>query len=539
MKKYQITLLFLLISYLGKCQFVTLPDNNFATCLSDYGLCNAQNKLDTTKAKLFTGVLDCSGRDIMNLTGIKYFINCSEIQMNSDSLLVIAPELNNLTKLTKFFARNSYVSELPNMDKMTSLISIDCANNIITKLGKFPPNLEELKIYANTFNSLIDISNLTKLKSLNCIYNPTTTLSDLNKNPLLETLIFGGNKNFKNFPNITSLPKLTTIYANNSGFKYLGNLESQLLLKEIDFSDCELDSLSSFTENTVLKSVKIFNNHLSFKQLLKIALLPTFDIATSVLLPQKMVGKPVVLELQEGENLVFQRTIDSDLTGLQVSWLKGKNVFSTGTDILLEIPKLQATNADTFYCELRSSNPFLNSGTVTSAPIILKVNKKLSVVNDEIQWQAIGCNGLGTIQLNPNLSIKGGFSPYTYQLKGTSGKVYLENKNGVFNEISDSYCILSVTDRTGFSIQHPITLQDNRSGCDEVVLSPFVSSENAKIYFKNPGLVRIIHSEFGLVKEFNAPNSWDCTDQNGKIVAPGFYIAMQEGNKNIKISVLH
>src|SRR5690349_17110126 len=133
MKKIIVTLSILFSFSFCKAQWVTIPDVNFAVWLeTHYPSCLKNgNQIDTTCSGIVNeSSINCSFREIKDLTGIQYFDNLDTLECSYNSLT----SLYSLPASLKYldFSGNSIedLSFLP-----TSLAFLNCSFNIwITSL---------------------------------------------------------------------------------------------------------------------------------------------------------------------------------------------------------------------------------------------------------------------------------------------------------------------------------------------------------------------------------------------------------------------
>lgn len=252
---------FLLISAVGVCQIVNIPDANFKNVLLahiDINT-NSDSEIQVSEAVEFYDFLDVSGYDISDLTGIEAFTNlpglyCSDNYLTSldisaniylealrishnqltsldvssnPNLIELACDFNQLTSLD--ISANTLLDYLDcesnnistlNLSTNTALIYLDCRNNLLTSL----------QLTANTaltyvdcgYNSLVDldVSANTALITLNCDRTYTLTSIDVSNNTLLTHFDCG-------FGSLTSLDVSTNtalIYL-DCGFNSILNLD--------------------------------------------------------------------------------------------------------------------------------------------------------------------------------------------------------------------------------------------------------------------------------------------------------------------------
>ncbi len=203
--KTRFTILGLLLSFLINAQIVNIPDANFKACLvgNSFINSNGDSEIQVSEAVAISGVIDCSHKNIINLTGIEAFINISYLTCND----------NQLTSL--------------DVSKNTDLISLDCSNNQLIMLDVSKNNALRNFYCDNNQLTSLNLNKNTDLRNLNCNNNLLQSL-DLSKNNVLMGLNCRYNKlsvlNLKNTNNgalsfmvATNNPNLVCIQVDNIG----------------------------------------------------------------------------------------------------------------------------------------------------------------------------------------------------------------------------------------------------------------------------------------------------------------------------------
>jgi len=80
----------LTVTFIGfvSAQNVNIPDANFKAYLvgnSEINT-NGDSEISVAEAQAFTGLINCSNKDIYNLTGIEAFINITKLRCNTNKL---------------------------------------------------------------------------------------------------------------------------------------------------------------------------------------------------------------------------------------------------------------------------------------------------------------------------------------------------------------------------------------------------------------------------------------------------------------------
>lgn len=269
-------------------QIVIFNDANFKSVLllNEEINTNGDDEIQVAEAQFFSGKLDCSDNNIVDLTGIEQFISLTELNCSANSLadldisqnvalerlicyfnLLTSLKLGNNEALkfvncdgnllSNFSVNHNYLDTLIcrhsessiNFDfgDTISLSFFDCNNNSLSSLDV--SNLSNLKTLFCDVNLLsnLDISNNLELEYLECKLNPFTSI-DLTNNSKLKYLGCGG----------TSLTSLDL--SNNLELEEL-RCDYTPFLTFLDVSANEqLTRLDCFNSSLELLNVKNTNN---------------------------------------------------------------------------------------------------------------------------------------------------------------------------------------------------------------------------------------------------------------------------------------
>jgi len=156
MKKLSL-LLFILFLHIfhAKAQYVTIPDANFATWLTqEYPSCMSGNQMDTTCALIVNeDTVIVSYLNITDLTGIQYFDSLKYFKCNNN-LLTSLPNLPGT--LTFLNCGDNELSSLPVLPN--SLLYLYCFDNQLTYLPPLP----------NTLTTLVSGYSINKFARVSC-----------------------------------------------------------------------------------------------------------------------------------------------------------------------------------------------------------------------------------------------------------------------------------------------------------------------------------------------------------------------------------
>lgn len=131
--------------------------------------------------------------------------------------------LEDLTKLTNLDLCYNAISDLTPMEGLTKLTSTNLGGN---KIGN---------------DALYSLAELPSLKKLYLHSNQITSITALRDMENLQLLNIQKNKNLKSFTALKTMPKLGTLYIQNTGCTNLSFVEDCYSLTEINIAGCPLD----------------------------------------------------------------------------------------------------------------------------------------------------------------------------------------------------------------------------------------------------------------------------------------------------------
>lgn len=186
------TLVFCLVAFSTKAQYVTIPDANFVAYLqTTFPTCMNGNQMDTTRVDTITQV-NCSHANVSDLTGIEYFDSLKTLKCSFNSLIIL-PSLPSSLKQLDCSANNITSLNLP-----STLELLNCSVNPIDSLPVLPVTLTDLICNGNGLTTLPQLP--TGLESLGCSNNQLTGL------PALPATLIGVNCDINYITALPSLP---------------------------------------------------------------------------------------------------------------------------------------------------------------------------------------------------------------------------------------------------------------------------------------------------------------------------------------------
>lgn len=273
------------------------PDANFRECLIEQF-----SKLTESDA-LEVESLDCSGRQIADLTGIHWFANLRSLYCQDNQITSLSPlaslfllerlyawrnaltqfdELSELTNLRVLLMCCNEITSLPHLGHLVALETLVIHDNQLTHLPGLPKplkslqfggnplevfpdlsrlNLEELSVANLGLWEMPDLSNHKDLRVLSVENNELTDLGDLSGFPLLESLNCWGNP-LSTLPDLSALTSLRYLHACCCEFTQLPDLSHLKELRHLYVYNNQLTEIPSLAGLNALERVLVADNFL-------------------------------------------------------------------------------------------------------------------------------------------------------------------------------------------------------------------------------------------------------------------------------------
>ena len=244
MKKSFIFFLLTMMVGFAKAQTVDIPDANFKAYLLANTVINknGDDEIQVSEAIAHKSSINCSNKNISDLTGIAAFVNLTQLLCDKNQLTNL--DLSKNTALEVLLCHDNKLTVL-DVSKNTALYTLDCSNNQLTSL---------------------DVSKNIFLKYFDCNTNRLTSLDV--KNATLQ--IITCNKNLLTSLNLTSTPKLGALYCSDNLLTQLDvTTNSKLEILSIDnnkLTDLNLSKTGNlfyalYCTNNQLKSLNLKNGY--------------------------------------------------------------------------------------------------------------------------------------------------------------------------------------------------------------------------------------------------------------------------------------
>ena len=166
------------------------PDPNFRAVVEEFMGVEEGGEFTAFEAAEMIGDFDCSGQDILDLTGIEFLTGIDELHCANNELTSL-----DLPKNTALTGLDCSMNQLTSLDisNNSALEWLDCWENQLTELDVSQnTDLAALWCHGNEL-TILDVSNNPDLLSLVCYENQLTSL-DVSNNPILLELACSRNQ---------------------------------------------------------------------------------------------------------------------------------------------------------------------------------------------------------------------------------------------------------------------------------------------------------------------------------------------------------
>jgi hypothetical protein len=524
----------LLFSVHGLAQNVAIPDSNFRKFLiKTYpATIDASGNLILSEAKKVGGVINGSNQNIQSIEGIQYFTGASTISFVTNNLSTI-PDISNLTNLGAINLMYNQLVYLPPLATLKRLKSISVHDNSLRKLPDLSQNDSLIEINVNT-NLLDSMPNLSPLVQLQRLYVHNNQIkAHFGEEKLISLVEYWCNGNLLgNFPDLSNLKKLLYFDASGNQLTTAPFLGKNSPIQTLLLTQNAISFLPDYTTYASLKTVKLQNNNLTFKELTKIV--PIAGYATIFQInPQNILRISSPMRLLEGNPTTFSTHIDTLVSNVSYDWYQSTLLDTSVLGDKWTIPYVHFQDSGRYFTRLRHPafpNFYLQTDTFPVSVVPCLDLSTFSTATTEIN-----CLKTGTLEVSPATPI----NSLQYQLKSPeSGKVYT-SQNGKFFGLSEPAYILSVQTSTGCSKTSSKQVKIPTQKCKDYLITPDNDGNADTFYFEATGKVEIYDKRGNMIRRLSIPSEWDCFTDKGK-VASGYYIAnINDGESQIGLTVAY
>lgn len=533
--KVYILLFLLMVSGLLTGQTITIPDENFRTCLLE----NYPTTLDSnqhliiSEAKLITSSLNCANRGIKNAEGIQFFTSAKQI-IFSKNLLTFLPEfIVDEYAVEDLQLNENKLEELPPINNLKKLKTLDLRRNSLRKL----PDLEENKelafitAHSNQLDTLPSLNSLKNLYYLNVAINQLEYLPSMDSLIVLRSLICWQN-NLKELPLIHS-SSLTEIDASKNQIQTFELLPVNMELKIIRLENNLLTSIPDFSDFILLEKVLLNNNKLTFSDLEPISFIPGYDTIFPLQNQQVIkIGKSY--DIPEKEALILTTGVDTNIAQVTYQWFHEGNILQHTSQDKYVVNTDSANNSGLYFCNML--HPAFQSLTLKTDSFYVNISPCINIQGVSTTIISRTCESSGQLAITSFDQPKTNLS---YELIGFNSGKSIESQTGKFTGLDESQYILYLKTDDGCLKKYPQLISVPIEDCNNVFITPDGDGIDDTYFFSETGIAKITDKYGNTVTELSLPGEWDGTGDS-KIVTPGLYLVnINDGERVMKITVAH
>jgi internalin A len=536
MKKLVIHIVCVLMSMTGFAQTASIPDPNFFNFLKNNypQTINASDQLIISAAAQITGTISCGSLSITNLEGIQYFSQIIKFSAIHNDIVSI-PSLLPMTNLESVHLYDNKLIAVPSFVGMQKLKTVLLYDNQLTQMPLFGNNpiIEEIIISRNNISTISSLSDVPSLLKLDIGENKLTMLPDVSSNINLKELICWSNK-LTTLPSLHNLASLTRLNAGKNKLNQTPDLSGNPLLSILALDNNLLTTMPNIIGFSNLTSVKIYNNYLTFEDLLPYASMSNFSSVYTY--SPMLTVKGDTVDAYYDESIVVHSNIDTVLTNVTYDWYEG--VTSIGSSLLDAVSIIQASGAgiSVRYVYVKLTHAAFPNLILKSDSIVVNFNPCPVSANVSYVTLKKECSNVGEI----NISVQGYVAPNTnYTIKSISFGSSENNASGFFMGLIDTAYALKINFSSTCILNYTPTLKLPIESCKDVFITPNNDGDMDTYLITGSGSAVIYDKNGNVVKMVTLPYVWDGSGKQG-IVAPGYYIVVVNGgNDRITISVLY
>jgi internalin A len=536
LKTILILISIVLAERVGAQTVYTLPDTNFKVCLADKYpyLLDANQDLIIQEAKNFIEPLSCISRNISSVEGLQYFTSVQEVFLNKNNISSISA-FPTSTILKRMVLDENQLTQLPDLSVVPKLTTLVVNKNKLTSLPNLSvtPKLRQLYVSNNQLTTIPSLNKLADLWAFTFTNNLLTELPVLDSLKNLEELVAAGNK-LTSVQSLVNLPKLIVVDLGNNQLTSLPVVLPNNVIKTVNIQNNKFTTLPDFTVFPKLTKADINNNNFTFSTLKPLESIVNYKTIFSTT-AQKIIKVGTSHVLKINDILVLHTLADANVNGVQYNWYLNGTKVSQQTSDSFKLNTASDTLSGNYWLEMTYTNfPNLILKTDTFKITILPCLESSSFVLDIKPKTCINNNARIEISSSKNWP-----SNFEYELKDLTSDVILKSSNGVFNGLKGmKYSLSGNTQYCTSVISREIVIEE--VNCED---GGFITADGDgfdDVYSINDTGSAIISDKFGnRVMELSLPAQWDALGKYGK-VAPGlYYININQGEKLIKITVVH
>lgn len=491
--------------------------------------------LNITAANAATGQFKCYSQNLTNLDGIQYFTNIGTLEVKYNPDLHSIPNIDGLVNITTLGLDSNDLTSLPNLSALVNLQVLSFHHNRVAVLPSIA-NLTQLKVlfaYSNQLTALPSLATLVNLDKLFISDNPITVIPSLSG--LVKLTYFSSHRNpISTLPSMTNCVLLQNLVCLENNLTAVPDITNCTQLQQLWMPNCKLTSLPNLSGYSLLTSVNLNGNQLSYEDILPSIGNPNFNLINFDLYGQNA-GTAFTINALTSNPVEINLGFDNAVNNSIYTWFKD-GVFLMNTTVnKLNFVSATLANDGVYTCTITNTTPALNGLTIQSKPITLRVSPCIVSNNLRYNIENTDCTYPILVQLDET-SFSAGTAPFTYILE--SNKDTLAFTTSQFSLSKEGVYDILVKDATGCEVVFESELTIKRNNPCDPVFYPNGDGIADTYYIENTGTALIYNRAGELVKELSAPAYWDGTTKKGQDAPSGLYVIVVNRDITIKVTLL-
>lgn len=507
-KVVKILLILLTLSFNLKAQQL-IKDANFLSFLKLKfpQTIDNNNNLITSEAEKVVGTFNCSNQGIISIDEIQYFINITELIIDSNSIGSL-PDISSVNKLTTLKVSHNKLSVLPDLSSLARLIELNVSENNLLNLPDLSSlsQLEILKAGGNQISVFPKISNLTKL-----------TILDL------------GNNNLTSLNKFDLLVNLRTLELSYNQLTTPPNLSKNLLIRDLYLNNNKLDTLNISWIPPNARNIRVEKNFLTWDDIVPLSTINNYSTKVKVS-PQNAINSVKVLNYNRGSKVFELYPFDQSISQITYSWLKNGVTFSS--DSMLSILRVQYSDSGSYKPELR--HPSFPTLVITGYTIKLVIKECIDTTGITYKITPITCSQTGTIKIESKPSNANKYCLYSPLLPDS-----LVSLSGEFLHLKFPSYTLKIFDQNNCYITITSTILIKTDVCQEIIITPNGDGDKDNYYFFQKGTLKIFNNQGLLIDTIQCPTTWTPQYQNQTLPIGYYHAYLNDGEEKMGITVIY
>lgn len=425
---------------------------------------------------------------------------------------------------------NGNITNLDGIEHFTSVKSLDFGLNAISNIPILKSDsLKILLLNSNQLANLPPLAGVPNLKELDLATNKLTTFPSLNKLVSLQKIICMGNQ-LTTFPSVDSLKNLVALDISYNLLTEIPKTPKDNIIQTFNLNNNLIDKLPNSFIFPSLKKLFLYDNNLTFSELLKITSMPNYATLFSIFSQNQLrVGKK--FRVKENEPFSLWTGIDAGIQNVTYELQLPNGKVASSSKDEFTIGNVSLSDSGFYTCQLR--HPSFPNLILYTDSFYVKVIPCPNPSTFSFTSSSISCNKSGSLTIK-NLQSQS----VSYILKNDISGASSVSSNGFFAGLSEPKYWLSFKNTSGCETA-PIEVFIPKDECRQVLITPNGDGESDSYFFTQTGKVTIYDKRNSTIKTFSIPSEWDGSGKNGK-VSPGYYIAdINNGEEVMTISVVY